>query len=69
MLLEKTNWFWKAGLIKRNKKTLLFSIIILILLMMTGCSDETQEVSDIEITWQDEVYSSDENVSVDVQHI
>ena len=37
--------------------------------MMTGCSDETQEVSDIEITWQDEVYSSDENVSVDVQHI
>ena len=69
MLLERTNRFWKAGLIKRNKKTLLFSIIILILLMMTGCSDETQEVSDIEITWQDEVYSSDENVSVDVQHI
>ena len=69
MLLERTNRFWKAGLIKRNKKTLLFSIIILILLMMTGCSDETQEVSDIEITLQDEVYSSDENVSVDVQHI
>lgn len=69
MLLERTNRFWKAGLIKRNKKTLLFSIIILILLMMTGCSDETQEASDIEITWQDEVYSSDENVSVDVQHI
>ncbi len=37
--------------------------------MVTGCSDETQEASDIEITWQDEVYSSDENVSVDVQHI
>lgn len=69
MLLERTNRFWKAGLIKRNKKTLLFSIIILILPMMTGCGDETQEVSDIEITWQDEVYSSDENVSVDVQHI
>lgn len=69
MLLERTNRFWKAGLIKRNKKTLLFSIIILILPMMTGCSDETQEASDIEITWQDEVYSSDENVSVDVQHI
>ncbi len=69
MLLEKTNRFWKAGLIKRNKKTLLFSIIILILPMVTGCSDETQEASDIEITWQDEVYSSDENVSVDVQHI
>ncbi len=69
MLLERTNRFWKAGLIKRNKKTLLFSIIILILPMVTGCSDETQEASDIEITWQDEVYSSDENVSVDVQHI
>lgn len=69
MLLERTNRFWKAGLIKRNKKTLLFSIIILILPMVTGCGDETQEASDIEITWQDEVYSSDENVSVDVQHI
>ena len=69
MLLKRTNRFWKAGLIKRNKKTLLFSIIILILPMVTGCSDETQEASDIEITWQDEVYSSDENVSVDVQHI
>ena len=69
MLLERTNRFWKAGLIKRNKKTLLFSIIILLLPMVTGCSDETQEASDIEITWQDDVYSSDENVSVDVQHI
>ena len=56
-MLEKTNRFWKAG-------------IILILLIMTGCSDETPEVSDIEITQQDrEVYSSDENTSVDVQHI
>ncbi|MDE7324382.1 MAG: short-chain isoprenyl diphosphate synthase [Lachnospiraceae bacterium] len=70
MLLEKTNRFWKAGLIERNKKTLLFAMIILILPIMTGGSDETPEVSDIEITWQDgEVYSSDDNASVDVQHM
>lgn len=62
-MLEKTNRFWKAG-------SFLFAMIILILLIMTGCSDETPEVSDIEITQQDrEVYSSDENTSVDVQHI
>lgn len=70
MLLEKTNRFWKAGLIEKNKKALLFAMIILILPIMTGCSDETPEASDIEITQQDgEVYSSDENASVDVQHI
>ena len=70
MLLEKTNRFWKAGLIIGNKKTFLFAMIILILPIMTGCSDETPEVSDIEITQQDrEVYSSDENASVDAQHI
>ena len=62
-MLEKTNRFWKAG-------SFLFAMIILILSIMTGCSDETPEVSDIEITQQDrEVYSSDENTSVDVQHI
>lgn len=59
MLLEKTNRFWKAGLIEKNKKALLFAMIILILPVMTGCSDETPEVSDIEITQQDsEVYSN-----------
>ena len=59
-MLEKTNRFWKAG-------SFLFAMILLI---MTGCSDETPEVSDIEITQQDrEVYSFDENTSVDVQHI
>ena len=62
-MLEKTNRFWKAG-------SFLFAMIILILSIMTGCSDETPEVSDIEITQQDrEVYSSDENTSFDVQHI
>ncbi|MCI9379133.1 MAG: short-chain isoprenyl diphosphate synthase [Eubacterium sp.] len=45
-------------------------MIILILPIMTGCSYETPEVSDIEITQQDrEVYHSDENASADVQHI
>jgi len=70
MLLERTNRFWKAGLIKRNKKTLLFSIIILILPMVTGCSDETQEASDIEITQQDsEMCSFDKNDSADAERI
>lgn len=70
MLLEKTNRFWKAGLIEKNKKALLFVMIILILPIMTGCSDETPEVSDIEITQQDrEVYSFDNNDSVSTECI
>ena len=70
MLLERTNRFWKAGLIEKNKKTLLFAMIILILSIMTGCSDETPEVSDIEITQQDgEVYSFDKNDSADAERI
>ena len=70
MLLERTNRFWKAGLIEKNKKTLLFAMIILILSIMTGCSDETPEVSDIEITQQDgEVYSFDKNDSASTERI
>ena len=70
MLLEKTNRFWKAGLIEKNKKALLYAMIILILPIMTGCSDETPEVSDIEITQQDrEVYSFDKNDSADAERI
>lgn len=70
MLLERTNRFWKAGLIEKNKKTLLFAMIILVLPIMTGCSDEAPEVSDIEITQQDgEVYSFDKNDSADAERI
>ena len=70
MLLEKTNRFWKAGLIEKNKKALLYAMIILILPIMTGCSDETPEVSDIEITQQDsEVYSFDNNDSASTKCI
>ena len=70
MLLEKTNRFWKAGLIEKNKKTLLFAMIILILPIMTGGSDETPEVSDIEITQQDsEVYSFDKKDSASTERI
>ena len=70
MLLERTNRFWKAGLIEKNKKTLLFAMIILILSIMTGCSDETPEVSDIEITQQDsEVYSFANNDSASTERI
>ena len=70
MLWEKINRFWKAGLIEKNKKVLLFVMIILILPIMTGRSDETPEVSDIEITQQDrEVYSFDNNDSVSTECI
>ena len=43
MLLEKTNRFWKAGLIEKNKKTLKYAIIIQILPKMTGGSDQTPD--------------------------
>lgn len=70
MLLEKTNRFWKAGLSEKNKKPFLFAMIILILPIMIGCSDEIPEVSDIEITQQDrEVYSFDKNDSADAERI
>ena len=70
MLLEKTNWFWKAGLIEKNKKALFVAMIMLILPIMTGCSDETPEVSDIEITQQDsEVYSFANNDSASTERI
>lgn len=55
---------------EKNKKALLFVMIILILPIMTGCSDETPEVSDIEITRQDrEVHSFDNNDSVSTECI
>lgn len=84
MLWEKINRFWKAGLTEtlkdtwmpfgnreeKNKKAPLFVMIILILLILTGCSDEAPEVSDIEITQQDrEVYSFDNNDSVSIECI
>ena len=84
MLWEKINRFWKAGLTEtlkdtwmpfgnreeKNKKAPLFVMIMLILLILTGCSDEAPEVSDIEITQQDrEVYSFDNNDSVSTECI
>ena len=60
----------KACLIEKNKKALSFAMIILILPIMTGCSDETPEVSDIEITQQDsEAYSSDNKDSASTECI
>lgn len=84
MLWEKINRFWKAGLTEtlkdtwmpfgnreeKNKKAPLFVMIMLILLILTGCSDEAPEVSDIEITQQDrEAYSFDNNDSVSTECI
>ena len=38
MLLERIRWFWRAGLVRKNRGEL-FLIIILISLVMTGSSD------------------------------
>ena len=55
---------------KINRKAFLFAMIVLILLILAGCSDRTQEVSDLEITQQDrEVYSFDKNDSSDTDRI
>lgn len=49
---------------------MLKKIIMLIILILVGCSDRTPEVSDIEITRQDsEVYSFDKNDSADAERI
>ena len=70
MLLEEINRFWKAGLMEKNKKTPLFAMIILIMPIMTGCSDRTPKVSDIEIMQQDsEVYSFEKNDSAGTERI
>ena len=84
MLWEKINRFWKAGLIEtlmdtwmpfgngeeKNRKASLFIMIMLILLILAGCSDRTLEVSDVEITQQDsEVYSFDKKDSASTECI
>lgn len=84
MLWEKIKRFWKTGLIEtlkdtwmpfgnkggKNRKYILFAMISMIVLILTGCSDETPEVSDIEITQVDnEVYSSAENDSAGAERI
>ena len=84
MLLEKINRFWKAGLTEtlkdtrmpfgnreeKNKKAPLFIMIMLILLILAGCSDRTPEVSDNEITQQDsEVYFFDKKDSASTECI
>ena len=55
---------------EKNRTHLLFAMISMIMMILTGCGDETPEVSDIEITQTDsEAYSSDENDSVDAERI
>lgn len=62
MLWKKIKRFWKTGLNKKNRGYLLLAMFSMIMLILTGCSDETPEVSDIEIIQaDDEVYSSDKN--------
>ena len=84
MLWEKINRFWKAGLTEtltdtrmpfgnreeKNKKAPLFIMIMLILLILAGCSDRTPEGSDNEITQQDsEAYSFDKKDSASTECI
>ncbi len=84
MLWKKIKQFRKTGLKENLKYTRmplgrkgekdraypLFAAIGMIMLILTGCSDETQEISDIGITQADnEEYSSDENDSADAQRI
>ena len=60
----------KTGMNEKNRTHLLFAMISMIMMILTGCGDETPEVSDIEITQTDsEAYSSDENDSVDAERI
>ena len=55
---------------KKNRKHLLFAMISMIMMILTGCGDETPEVSDIEITQTDnEAYLSAENDSADAERI
>ncbi len=60
----------KAGLIEKNKKALLFAMIILILPILMGCGDKMPEVLDIEIAQQDsEAYSFDNKDSASTECI
>lgn len=70
MLWEKTKRFWKTGLNEKNRRYLLFASVSMIMMTLTGCSDETPEISGIEITETDnESYSSDENDSAVAERI
>ena len=43
----------KTGMNEKNRTHLLFAMISMIMMILTGCGDETPEVSDIEITQTD----------------
>lgn len=53
MLRKKTNRFWKIGLTEKVRKSLQLIMINIMALMLTGCSDKTPKISDIEITTVD----------------
>ena len=70
MLWEKIKQFWKTGLNEKNRKYHLFAMISMIMLILTGCSDETSEILDMEITQADnEEHFSNENDSVGAERI
>ena len=70
MLWEKISRFWKAGLAETNKILSLFVVAGVVILIMTGCSDESPEVSEFKETVEDnEVYSSSEDDSRGAENI
>ncbi len=70
MLWERINRFWKAGLIEKNRKYLLLTMIGMMLVMMTGCGDKLPEVSDMEMTLSETwACPSSENECVDAENI
>ncbi len=70
MLWKKIKKFWKTGLAERNKILPLFVMISIVTLMMAGCSNELQEVSEIRETVLDnEVYPSSEDDFDDAESI
>lgn len=70
MLWEKISRFWKAGLAETNKILSLFVVAGVVILIMTGCSDESPEVSELRETVEDnEVYPSSEDDSRGAENI
>lgn len=70
MLWERIKKFWKVGLIKKHRESLLFSTLSIIVLVTAGCSNESPEMSDIGITVVDREESPlDESDFADAESI
>ena len=61
MLWEKTIMFWKAGLAEKNRRVQLLAMISLIVLVMSGCREESPNVSNVNETVVDIISPLDES--------